>query len=134
MDQSDRIALGDLQHRYGDVVSRRAWDELVELFLPDCRVELALAERDMILEGATEIISTVSGAVSAFDLFFVAVLNSVVGPGPTGRMWMQELRWTGGEHSVAYGLYEDSFARDDQGSWRFAARRYTSISGGRFVR
>jgi hypothetical protein len=78
-------------------------------------------------------IGFISTAVSAFDVFLFSVLNAVVGPGPTGRMWIHELRWSAeGERTDAYGLYEDEFLRGADGRWRFAARRYTSISGGRF--
>ena len=132
MDPIDTLAMLDLQRRYADAVSRRAWDELGSLLTADCRVELALSGGDRAIEGAAQLVEFVSGAVSRFDTFVVAVLNAVVGPGPTGRMWIHELRWVDGEHTTAYGLYEDTFARDENGRWRIATRRYTSISGGRF--
>ena len=133
MDVTDHVALLDLQRRYGDVVSRRAWDELAGLLAPDCELHLALRDGDRVLRGADEMIGFVSTAVSAFDVFLFSVLNAVVGPDPTGRMWIHELRWDGdGERTDAYGLYEDEFVRGDDGRWRFAARRYTSLSGGRF--
>lgn len=132
MDASDRLALSDLQHRYGDVVSRRAWSELEDLLHPGCRLELALRDKDLTVDGSAEVIEFVSRSVSSFDRFLFSVLNHVVGPGPTGRMWIQELRWSGDDHSTAYGLYDDAFVRDDEGRWRFASRRYTSISGGRY--
>ena len=133
LDDSDHVALLDLQRRYGDVVSRRAWDELADLLDPGCELHLALRDGDRVLRGRDEMVAFVSSAVSAFDVFLFSVLNAVVGPGPTGRMWIHELRWdAGGERSDAYGLYEDEFVRDADGRWRFVARRYTSISGGRY--
>jgi hypothetical protein len=129
----DDLAMLDLQRRYGDVVSRRAWDELADLLAPDCRLDLALRDGDRTLAGADEVVAFVANAVSAFDVFVFSVLNAVVGPGPTGRMWIHELRWEAdGQRTDAYGLYEDEFVRGDDDRWRFAARRYTSISGGRF--
>ena len=132
-DAVEHVAMLDLQRRYGDVVSRRAWDELADLLAPDCELHLALQDGDRALRGADEVIGFVSAAVSAFDVFLFSVQNAVVGPGPTGRMWIHELRWDAdGERTDAYGLYEDEFVRGPDGRWRFAARRYTSISGGRF--
>jgi hypothetical protein len=129
----DDVAMLDLQRRYGDVVSRRAWGELADLLAPDCRLDLAVRDGDRTVIGADEVVAFVSTAVSAFDVFVFSVLNAVVGPGPSGRMWIHELRWdAGGRRTDAYGLYEDEFVRGDDGRWRFAARRYTSISGGRF--
>ena len=132
MDATAQIALGALQRRYGDVVSRRAWDELAELFEPDCSLVLSLGRGDTTLQGADAIVDFVARAVSGFDIFVFEVMNAVVGPGPTGRMWIHELRWQDGGQSDAYGLYEDTFAEAAQGRWRFASRHYTSISGGRF--
>ena len=133
MDVAARVELLELQRRYGDVVSRRAWDELADLLDPECELHLALRDGDRALRGADEVVGFVSSAVSAFDIFLFSVLNAVVGPGPTGRMWIHELRWDAdGERSDAYGLYEDTFVQGADGRWRFAIRRYTSISGGRF--
>ena len=133
MDAAEHVALLDLQRRYGDVVSRRAWDELADLLAPECALHLALRDGDRALLGADEVIGFVSSAVAAFDVFLFSVQNAVVGPGPTGRMWIHELRWDAdGERTDAYGLYEDEFVRGADGRWRFASRRYTSISGGRF--
>jgi hypothetical protein len=133
LDLADEIALLDLQRRYGDVVSRRAWDELAGLLEPECELHLALRDGDRALRGADAVIAFVSSAVSAFEVFLFSVQNAVVGPGPTGRMWIHELRWgADGERTDAHGLYEDEFARGGDGGWRFATRRYTSISGGRF--
>lgn len=132
MDAADQLSLGALQHGYGDVVSRRAWGELHELFTAECPLVLELGSGDQTLRGADEIVGFVSDAVAVFDTFVFEVMNAVVGPGPTGRMWIHELRWQNGEQTDAYGLYQDTFARDSRGRWRFASRRYTSISGGRF--
>ena len=133
MDVIDHVALLDLQRRYGDVVSRRAWDELADLLERDCELHLALRDGDRALHGADEVVAFVSTAVSAFDVFLFSVLNTVVGPGAAGRMWIHELRWdAAGERTDAYGVYEDEFVRGADGRWRFASRRYTSISGGRY--
>lgn len=132
MDAADQISLRAVQHGYGDVVSRRAWGELDEFFIADCSLVLALGRGDETVQGADEIISFVSDAVSTFDVFVFEVMNAVVGPGLTGRMWIHELRWKDGEQTDAYGLYQDTFAQDSLGRWRFSSRHYTSISGGRF--
>lgn len=132
MHDTDRSELERLQRRYGDTVSCRAWGELPGLFAPDCTLSLALARGDEQVEGADAIVEFVSRAVDAFDTFVFEVMNAVVDDDGTGRMWIHELRWRDGDHTHAHGLYEDTFTRGPDGLWRFATRRYASISGGRF--
>lgn len=132
MDPTEQLELERLQRRYGDVVSRRAWGELPDLFLADATLRLDLARGPEHLDGAERIVEFVSRAVAGFDVFVFQVMNAVVDDDRTGRMWIHELRWRDGERSDAYGLYEDVFALHPDGGWRFRTRHYRSISGGRF--
>ncbi|MGH9213687.1 MAG: nuclear transport factor 2 family protein [Acidimicrobiales bacterium] len=135
----DAVALLRLQGRYADVVTRRAWDELSELFLPDTEILLdTVTATPRLLAGPEEFGRFVAGAVERFDYFAFVVLNSVVdvdGPDVAGgRMFMCEIRHeagapadaTGSWHN-AYGVYQDRYRRVD-GRWWFAERRYRSMA------
>lgn len=131
----DVLAIGRLQARYGDVVTRRAWAELGDLFVADAPIELDLRRGEpMHLVGATALGEMVERAVSRFEFFEFALLNSVVdvvGPGAaTGRLYMCELRQDAatGRWTTAYGLYRDVYRRGDDGAWRIESRRYSSLA------
>jgi hypothetical protein len=132
---SDYIAITRLQAAYGDAVTRRAWDELVAMFLPDCPIQLDLRDGTVIDKtGPVEIGRFIADAVERFDFFAFTLLNSVVDVAPDGaaataRLYIQELRrdretqqWT-----TAYGLYRDRYTKV-AGDWRFSARHYSSLA------
>ena len=139
-DTDDVVALWRLQSAYADVVTRRAWGELSDLFLPDAPVELDLVAAPVrTLRGPEELGAFIGGAVERFDHFAFVILNTVVdlvppaGGSPaseaTGRIFMCEVRherdtdaW-----STAHGLYRDRY-RQVGGRWRFAGRRYRSLA------
>jgi hypothetical protein len=129
----DHLAICRLQARYGDVVTRRAWQELDPLFAPGCPVTLDLREGRVVeLAGATAVGRFIEGAIERFEFFEFALLNSVVdldGDRAHGRLYMWELR-EGTEPagwSNAFGVYHDDYARLD-GRWVFARRRYSSLA------
>jgi hypothetical protein len=133
-DLLDAFAINRLQAAYGDIVTRRAWDELVPLFVDDAPVRVDTVTRPVVeLVGPREIGEFIATAVERFELFEFVVLNAVaqvVADGQaTGRVWIAEIRQErgGGQWSTALGLYADEYRRVD-GSWRFAARRYRSIA------
>ena len=132
----DVVAIGRLQSAYADVVNRRAWPELRELFLDDAGVHIDTVTRDPFeLTGPGALGDFIGAAVQRFAFFEFVVLNSHVELGHDGadsaraRMFMCEIRrdvdtldW-----STAYGLYQDRYRRDGS-TWRFAGRRYRSIT------
>jgi hypothetical protein len=130
-----RIEIGDLQARYGDAVTRRAWGELPALFTPGCPITLDLRNGTVVEHaGGAAIGAFIAASIERFEFFEFALLNAVVdlGPGPdeaTGRLYMWELRQDAGTHrwTNAYGLYRDRYERVD-GRWVFAARRYASLA------
>jgi hypothetical protein len=130
-----RIEIANLQARYGDAVTRRAWDELPALFRPDCPIRLDLRTGVPIEHvGGAAIGAFIAGSIERFEFFEFALLNAVVdlGPGPdeaTGRLYMWELRQDAAAHrwSNAYGLYRDRYERVD-GRWVFASRDYSSLA------
>lgn len=133
MDQEtvDYVALQRLQCRYADIVNRRAWAELEEIFVPDIRVSLDVRDRVLELDGPRAVGEFIGSAIAHFDLFEFVILNSVFdidGDEATARMFMWELRHDPDNgRTNAYGLYRDRYARID-GRWWFAGRRYCSIA------
>lgn len=133
----DHHAIDRLHASYADAVNRRAWSEVAGLFLDDAEVELDTGGPDPIhLAGPAALASFLDGAVQRFAFFEFIALTLHVEPRShdtpdesSARLWMCEVRrdvdtldW-----SVAYGLYRDRYRRVD-GTWRFAARRYRSIT------
>lgn len=132
-DADDLLAIARLQARYGDVVTRRAWDELPALFRPDARVEIdTRTSAPLVLVGGAAVAAFVEPAIERFDLFVFTIVNAVCdleGPDEaSGRVYICEVRQdrASGRHSQAYGLYRDRYARDAD-RWAFAERRYSSL-------
>lgn len=133
----DHVGVTRLQQAYADLASRRAWDELGELFLPDARIVIAVGGGDTIeCDGPEPFAAFVGPSVDQFDFFEFVILNTrietSVGGDPdaaAARMWMCELRQfaDSGRWSVAYGLYQDVYRRVD-GRWWFAKRDYRSLA------
>ena len=136
-DTVDHLAVARLTDGYADVVTRRAWPELADLFLPDCTLHLdtvTAPERD--IEGPRAVGEFIGSAVERFSFFEFVVLNRRIELRASGdpdrataRIFMCELRQDadGGRHTTAYGVYRDTYARVD-GRWWFADRRYRSLA------
>ena len=130
----DVVALWRLQSRYADVITRRAWSELHELFLPDTPVHLeTVTAPARTITGPEAFGAFVATAIERFDHFAFVILNTVVeldgDSEARGRIFMCEIRhdpaldaWPN-----AHGLYEDRYRRVD-GRWWFAERRYRSLA------
>ena len=129
----DYVAIQRLQAAYADVVNRRAWPELADLFRPDAPVRIDTVTRPVIdLTGPTAVGDFIGAAIERFDFFQFVILNAVVdleGDRATGRIFMCELRRDreSGHGSRAFGRYEDTYVRHD-GRWWFAARDYRSLA------
>ncbi len=126
-----------LQHAYADVVNRRAWSELDHLFRPDAEVIIDRREGEPLrLVGGSEVGGFIGSAIAHFTFFEFVVLNAHIAF-PDGadsgravcRLFMCELRQDGatGRFSTAFGLYHDRYALEE-GTWRFAERRYHSLA------
>jgi hypothetical protein len=132
----DYIAIRRLQDAYADVVTRRAWGELHDLFRPGAEVVVDTRDREpRTLAGPEGIGTFIDTAIARFGYFQFVVLGTRVELDPeqhdraTARLYMCELRQTAddGHHSVAYGVYHDDYERHD-GRWWFARRRYHSLA------
>jgi SnoaL-like domain len=132
----DYVAIRRLQDAYADVVTRRVWAELEELFLPNARVEVD-TRQDAVLsfDGPAQLGAFIGDALERFDFFEFVILNArvelAVGGDPDradGRMYMSELRTDRdtGAWNIAFGVYHDRYARLD-GRWWFAHRRYHTM-------
>ena len=127
------LAITRLQAAYADVVTRRAWAELDELFVPDAPVHVDTVTNPVIeLVGPQALGRFIDGAIERFEFFEFVPLNTVVdvrGDTATARLYMVELRQDrdGGRWSNAFGLYQDRYERTPEG-WRFAERHYQSLA------
>jgi hypothetical protein len=132
----DYIAVNRLQHAYADIATRRAWDELDEIFVPDIPVVIDLRDREPYrFESRDTFRDFVSAAVDHFEFFEFVLLNTRVYLNHEGdpdtavaRMYMSELRQDHAElrWTAVYGVYHDRFRRID-GQWWFASRNYSSL-------
>ena len=132
----DEIGIRGLIAAYADVVNRRTWPELVDLFLPDAPVALDLRAREPTeFPGPAAYGAFNSAAIEPFPTVqFVAphvqVLRDDDPDRARVRTYMCELRQDhAGTPSRAFGLYQDEVVRAAPG-WRFARRHYQSIARG----
>ena len=139
--ETDAVAaIWRLQSRYADTVSRRAWAELHDLFLPDTTVHLdTVTSPPRAITGPDAFGAFVSEAIARFDHFTFVILNTVVeverteegaaGNRATGRIFMCEIRHDRASDTWqnAHGVYQDEY-RFGEGGWRFARRHYRSLA------
>jgi hypothetical protein len=128
------VAITRLQASYADVVTRRAWDELAPLFVPDAPIHIDTVTKPPVdVVGAAGLAAFVGPAVDRFEFFEFVILNTVIDvrdeTNATGRLYMVEVRQerTTQEWSNAFGLYQDDYVADGR-AWRFARRRYRSLA------
>jgi hypothetical protein len=134
-DALDYLAITRLQAAYGDAVTRRAWAELLPMFVAGCPVRFDLRTGTVIEKaGAEDIGGFIAASIERFEFFAFTLLNAVVdvaadGERATGRLYIRELRQERDSHqwSTAYGLYRDTYRKVD-GRWRFASRDYSSLA------
>ena len=129
------VELHRLESRYADVVTRRAWDELSDVVLPDCPIVVDVRHTKFEFTGPTEYGDFIDRQIQRFSLFEFVLLNMVMqidaGRGvAAARVYMQEIRQnvSDGRRTDAFGVYHDRLERSDAGLWRFARRHYRSFA------
>jgi hypothetical protein len=133
----DYVAITRLQAAYADAVTRRAWEDLEDLFLPDAPVTVdTVTNAPIELVGPRAVGAFIGGAIERFEFFEFVILNTRVWIGADGdpdaaraRVFMCELRQDAatGHFTQAFGVYHDDYRRAD-GGFRFARRRYQSLA------
>ena len=129
----DYVAICRLQAAYADTVTRRAWAELNDQFLPDARVHVDTVTNPAIdLTGPDEVGRFIGTALERFEFFEFTILNTHVkieGERAQARLYICELRQEAETHawSNAYGLYRDDYRRIDD-RWWVVKRRYQSLA------
>ncbi len=133
----DWVDINRLLARYADVVNRRQWSELDELFRPDAEVVVDRVTADPIqMTGPAAVGAFIGGAIERFGFFELAVLNARINVGAggdpdraRGRVFITEIRQDrqGAAWSHTYGVYHDTYRRVD-GAWWFADRAYQSLA------
>jgi SnoaL-like domain len=131
------VGICRLHAAYADAVSRRAWTDLDELFLPGAEIRVdTVTSGALEFVGATGIGGFIAGAVERFEFFELVILNVHVMSGADdhadqlrSRAFTCELRQEGtnGHWTNAFGVYHDDISRVD-GRWQYARRRYQSLA------
>ena len=129
-DAAAYLEITRLQRTYGDVCTRRAWDELADLCAPDARFSFDFGVGAPVeLLGPSALTQFGAGAVERFSFYQYVVLNAVVtAETPTaahGRVDVLEIGVDDatGQWQEFYGRYLDEYVRLDR-AWRFARRQY----------
>jgi hypothetical protein len=133
----DYIAICRLQESYADAVTRRAWEEFDELFMPSAAVRVDTVTNPAIeLIGGRAVAEFIASAIDRFEFFEFVILNRRIefpdGAGSgraVARVFTCELRQetASGHWTNTFGVYHDTYEqRDDR--WRFATRRYQSLA------
>jgi hypothetical protein len=133
----DHVSLTRLQAAYADVMVRRAWAELIDLFLADAVIHIDTLGGDPTdLVGPEQLGEFIAGAVERFEFFEYVPLNvrTSLATGrdtdrAAARVLMCEVRRDvgTGEWSTAFGVYHDRYRREE-GRWWFARRDYQSLT------
>jgi hypothetical protein len=139
LDQSemaDFIAIQRLQASYADIVTRRQWSELDQVFIPDAVVVIdTAAGTPLVVETPAGIGEFIETNIERFEFFEFVILNSVIELGSSGsgrassRMYMAELRQSrdAGRRSTAFGLYRDQYVKEGN-DWLIESRKYRSAA------
>jgi hypothetical protein len=135
-EMADFVAIQRLQASYADIVTRRQWSELEQVFVPDATVTIDVMEGNpFVLRTPAGIGEFIGTSIERFEFFEFVILNSVVEFGPAGsgqataRLYMAELRQSReeGRRSTAFGLYRDTYVKRED-DWLIGQRKYRSAA------
>lgn len=123
---SGRDSIERLVHRYADAVVRRDAEQWAACWTDDARWSLG-AGHDVV--GRAAIVDLWSKAMAGFEAVVQNVYNGdteLTDSSGTGRWYVQEhFRTAGGDAGILLAHYDDTYARDGDGGWRFASRALT---------
>jgi hypothetical protein len=133
-DPASHLGITALHAAYADIASRRAWDELRTVVLPDARLTFDLGTGEPIeIVGPDALAAFGRRATAAFAFYLYQPLNTaLVTSGPTnatGRFYALEIgvdRESGEWHEI-YGGYDDEY-RNVDGGWVFAQRAFRVLA------
>ena len=127
------IAIAQLQRRYADISTRRAWSEVGTIATPACRFSFDTRHGLFEIEGAAAFAESGAQLADRFTFSDFIPVNFVVTFGSDGTahgrsycLEVAEERETG-EWIEHYGLYEDEYALFE-GTWRFSRRHYRTLA------
>lgn len=139
-----RVAIEALLGAYADVVNRRSFRELSELFLPGAPIELTtLRKEPLVLTGPEALGRFIADFVAGLEFFQFVPLSSrlelrLEEDAALGRHFICEYRWQKAEErfTQVFGVYRDRYRRVD-GRWWYAHRSFDPLlsagSGDRIV-
>ncbi|ONH28689.1 nuclear transport factor 2 family protein [Pseudofrankia asymbiotica] len=118
MDLADRLALGELPARYGDLIDDRNWRDLDQIFLADATFEIP----GQVLDGLAEIRAFM---VQARHPRTHIMTNIYVDETPDGVILRFRLVGMRPDGRISSGRYRDVVVRRPDG-WRVARRVFTA--------
>jgi 3-phenylpropionate/cinnamic acid dioxygenase small subunit len=120
----DRLAIQEVLSRYCHALDHGRWDELVDLFTADCRLDLS-----QVLgvyeghEGLRQFGAMLSTAHLFMRHFVTNIVISGTGDHVATRAYVIAITGPRGtKPQQATGIYEDELVNED-GQWRFRSRR-----------
>jgi hypothetical protein len=131
----DYLGVTQLQSAYADCITRRAWNELDQLFRPDATLLVSDGRSTRTIEGPTAIGELIDRVVGSLDNIFFVNLNTRIelytdGPGTArARTYIRELHFAE-QLLVAkeiYGVYLDRYVHTED-RWWFATREWHALA------
>jgi hypothetical protein len=127
------IAIAQLQGRYADISTRRAWSELAAVAIPSARFSFDTRHGLYEIEGAAAFAEAGAQLADRFTFNNFIPTNFVVTFAPDGtahgRSYCLEAAQEreSGEWIEHFGMYEDEYALFE-GEWRFSRRHYRTLA------
>jgi len=133
-DPASYLGITALHAAYADIASRRAWDEMAGVVLPDARLTFDLGAGEPVeLVGPGQLADFGRQATASFGFYSYQPLNTALhtvgSTTATGRFYALEIgvdresgRWL-----EFYGGYDDEYQKVD-GRWQFAQRDFRILA------
>jgi len=130
----DYLGITQLQSAYADCITRRAWNELDQLFRADATLLVSDGRSSRMIEGPTAIGALIDRAVASLDAIFFVNLNTRIELYTEGartaraRTYIRELHVE--QRPLAareiYGVYLDRYVHAED-RWWFASREWHAL-------